>query len=144
MIDLSIYRFLVVDDEPDTLEFISTVLRDSGATVFEARDGDEALEVARTQRPDLMTLDLSMPGKDGSEVFEEMRSEPELSAIPVCIISGRPELRRLIYQRSVPPPDGYLDKPVDERTLLRNVRKILSLSRRRGTAEERQAHEHES
>jgi hypothetical protein len=44
----------------------------------------------------------------------------------------------------VPPPDGYLDKPVDERTLLRNVRKILSLSRRRGTAEERQAHEHES
>jgi two-component system alkaline phosphatase synthesis response regulator PhoP len=144
MIDLSIYRVLVVDDEPDTLEFISTVLRDSGATVFEARDGDEALEGARTQRPDLMTLDLSMPGKDGSEVFEEMRSEPELSAIPVCIISGRPELRRLIYQRSVPPPDGYLDKPVDERTLLRNVRKILSLSRRRGTAEERQAHEHES
>jgi DNA-binding response OmpR family regulator len=144
MIDLSIYRVLVVDDEPDTLEFISTVLRDSGATVFEARDGDEALEVARTQRPDLMTLDLSMPGKDGSEVFEEMRSEPELSAIPVCIISGRPELRRLIYQRSVPPPDGYLDKPVDERTLLRNVRKILSLSRRRGTAEERQAHEHET
>jgi DNA-binding response OmpR family regulator len=143
MIDLSIYRVLVVDDEPDTLEFISTVLRDSGATVFEARDGDEALEVARTQRPDLMTLDLSMPGKDGSEVFEEMRSEPEL-AIPVCIISGRPELRRLIYQRSVPPPDGYLDKPVDERTLLRNVRKILSLSRRRGTAEERQAHEHET
>jgi CheY-like chemotaxis protein len=131
MTDLSIYRILVVDDEPDTLDFIGTVLRDGGATVFEARDGDEALEIAKAHKPDLMTLDLSMPGKDGGEVFAEMRGDPELRAIPVCIISGKPELRRLIYQRSVPPPEGYLDKPVDERTLLRNVRKILSLSRRR-------------
>jgi len=128
--DLSNYTILVVDDEPDSLTFIGAVLRDSGATVVEARNGDEALELARSERPDMVTLDISMPGKDGAEAFEEMRSDPALKSIPVCIVSGRPELRRLIYQRTVPPPDGYVDKPVDEQRLLLNVRKILSLSRR--------------
>ncbi len=122
------YSVVVVDDEPDTLTFIATVLRDAGATVYEAANGDEAMEVARKERPDLVTLDIQMPGKDGGEVFEEMRADPVLRAIPVCIISGKPELRRLIYQRTVPPPEGFLDKPVSEKSLLLNVRKILSLS----------------
>jgi CheY-like chemotaxis protein len=138
VIDLANFKILVVDDEPDTLAFISTVLEDNGAKVFEARDGDEALEVARREIPDLVTLDISMPGKDGGQVFEEMRKDPELASIPVCIISGRPELRRLIYQRTVPKPDGYLDKPITDSSLLLNVRKILSLScHRQKQAEER-------
>ena len=138
MIDLANFKILVVDDEPDTLIFISTVLEDNGAKVFEARDGDEALEVARRELPDLVTLDISMPGKDGGQVFEEMRKDPELESIPVCIITGRPELRRLIYQRTVPKPDGYLDKPTTDRSLLLNVRKILSLScHRQDKAKER-------
>ncbi|KPJ89013.1 MAG: hypothetical protein AMS18_12865 [Gemmatimonas sp. SG8_17] len=128
--DLSNYTILVVDDEPDSLTFIGTVLRDGGATVIEARDGEEALKLARSERPDLVTLDISMPGKDGAEVFEEMRGDSVLKSIPVCIVSGQPELRRLIYQRTVPPPDGYVDKPIDEERLLFNIRKILSLSRR--------------
>jgi hypothetical protein len=48
--------------------------------------------------------------------------------VPVCIITGRPELRRLIYDRAVRPPEGYLDKPVDDETLLLNVRKILEVA----------------
>lgn len=131
VLDLSQYKILVVDDEPDVLEFISTVLRDNGATVFEARDGHEAIEVALREKPDLMTLDLQMPNKDGGQVFEEMRRHEELSKIAVCIITGKPELRRLIYQRVVPPPEGFLYKPVSENTLLLNVRKILSLKKRR-------------
>ncbi len=127
MSDLVGYSVVVVDDEPDTLTFIATVLRDAGATVYEATSGDEAVEVARKERPDLVTLDIQMPGKDGGEVFEEMRADPILRAIPVCIISGKPELRRLIYQRTVPPPEGFLDKPISEKNLLLNVRKILSL-----------------
>ncbi len=68
-----------------------------------------------------------MPGKDGGKVFEAIRNNPELTDTPVCIITGRPELRRLIYDRPVRPPEGYLDKPVDEAKLLLNVRKILEL-----------------
>jgi CheY-like chemotaxis protein len=132
MLDLSQFRILVVDDEPDSRVFVSTVLEDEGATVFEASDGREALEIARRERPDLMTLDLEMPGMDGGQVFEVMRTDPELREIPVCIISGHPELRGLIYQRSVPPPEGYLDKPVEDKRLLLNVRKILAREDRHG------------
>ncbi len=128
---LSPYKILVVDDETDFRAFICTVLEDNGATVLEAGDGDAALEVARRERPDLITLDITMPGKDGGEVFEELRKDPALEDIPVCIISAHPDLRRLIYQRSVRPPDGYLDKPIDEKGLLLNVRKTLALTRRR-------------
>ena len=118
---------VVVDDEPDQLEFLATVFEDNGAKVFRASNGDEALEVARREKPDLLTLDLEMPGRNAGEVCEIMRSDPDLEAIKSCIITGHPELRRLIYDRTVRRPEGYLDKPVDERRLLLNVRKILKL-----------------
>jgi len=126
--DLKGYRILVVDDDPDAREFIRTVLADESAVVVEAKDGIEALEMARKEKPDLVTLDITMPGKTGAEVYAEMREDPELRTIPVCIISGQPELRKLIYQRVVPPPDGYLDKPIHEDRLMMSVRKILALS----------------
>jgi CheY-like chemotaxis protein len=122
------YKILLAEDEEDTLAFFETVLTDNGANVILARDGDEALELIRREKPDLVTLDLSMPGKDGGEVFEEIRRDPALAETKVCIITGKPELRRLIYDRPVPPPDGYLTKPVDEGTLVLNVRKILELA----------------
>ncbi|HEY3357016.1 MAG TPA: response regulator [Polyangia bacterium] len=121
-------RILVVDDEPDARTYLTTVLADHGATTLQARDGDEALALIREQRPDLVTLDLSMPGKGGAEVFEALRRDPALAATRVCIITGKPELRRLIYERPVPPPEGYLDKPVNEEALLLNVRKILEVN----------------
>ena len=123
-------KILVADDEPDIRIFFSTVLTDNGAEVIEAADGDETIAMLRQEKIDIVLLDLNMPGKDGGKVFEFMRNDDKLATIPVCIITGRPELRRLIYDRPVPPPEGYLDKPVDEETLLRNVRKILELAHR--------------
>jgi len=121
-------KILIVDDEPDILTFFASVLEDNGATVLVAADGDTAIRLAREEKPDAITLDLNMPEKDGGQVFEELRNDPETAGIKVCIITGRPELRRLIYGRAVPPPEGYLDKPVDEITLLRNIRKIIELA----------------
>ncbi len=122
------YKILVVDDEPDARTLISSILEDNGATVVTANDGDEAIDLARQERPDLMTLDLSMPGKSGVEVFVIVREDPELSEIPICIITGRPEMRKLIYERPAhSPPEGYMDKPVNQKSLMRNVRKILGI-----------------
>lgn len=132
MADLSGYTILIVDDDPDAREFVGTVLGDANAEILEAKDGYEALEVARAEHPDLVTLDISMPGKTGAQVFEEMRADPDLHSIPVCIVSGQPELRKLIYQRVVPPPDGYVDKPIHQNTLLMAIRKILTLASKRG------------
>jgi CheY-like chemotaxis protein len=118
---------LVVDDEPDALLYYASVLEDNGARVLQAPDGETAIALARSEKLDLVTLDLSMPGMDGGAVFETIRRDPELAALRVCIITGKPELRRLIYDRPVPPPEGYLDKPVDEETLLFHVRRILDV-----------------
>ena len=107
---------VVADDEPDQVTFLATVFEDHGATVFEATNGDEALELARREKPDLLTLDLAMPGKSAGEVFEMLRKDPDLADLKICVITGRPELRKLIYDRSVKPPEGYLDKPVTEET----------------------------
>ena len=124
-------KILVVDDDPDALTFIGMVLEDAGAIVAKAADGEEALDLARRDRPDLVTLDLGMPGKDGIEVFVEMRRDPALREIPVCVITGRPELRKLIYERAHhAPPEGYLGKPVNAKTLLRDIRRIVELQRR--------------
>ena len=119
------YRILVVDDEADVLVFLRAVLEDNGATVIEATDGATALELLRRERPHLMTLDLSMPGTDGGAVFDALRADPAIAKTPVCVISGRPELRRLVYERPGPPPEGYLDKPVAPETVLYHVRHIL-------------------
>jgi len=120
-------RILVADDEPDQLDFISAVLEDNGAEIIKATTGDEVLELARREKPDVLTLDLHMPGRDVGEVFELIRKDPELEDLKICIITGKPELRKLIYERSVRPPEGYVDKPVDEKRLLVNVRKVLEV-----------------
>jgi Fe-S oxidoreductase/CheY-like chemotaxis protein len=123
-------KILVVDDEPDILTFFGTFLEDNGATALKAARADEVLALARKEKPDLITLDLSMPDKDGGEVFAELRADKELAAIPICIITGRPELRKLIYERDIRPPEGYLNKPVSEDNLLSTVQKILSLTKK--------------
>jgi Fe-S oxidoreductase len=120
-------RILVVDDEADIRVFLTTLLEDAGATTWQARDGNEALLLAREYRPDIITLDLSMEGKDGIETFAELRSDRDLREIPVCVVTGHPEFREVIYQRAVPPPEGYMDKPVDEAVLIENLRRILDL-----------------
>jgi CheY-like chemotaxis protein len=122
-------KVLVVDDEADIRTFLTTVLEDNGATVITAEDGDTALALAKSEKPDLMTLDLSMPGKDGGAVYAALRADAEISSLPVCIITGRPELRKTIYDRDVPRPEGYLDKPVSEETIVTNVRKIFDLAK---------------
>lgn len=118
---------LIIDDEPDFVVYASAVFEDHGATVQSAYNGDAGLRIAESMKPDLITLDLSMPGMSGQELFEKLRSHSALRNIPVCIITGQPELRKLIYDRPVTPPEGFMGKPVDEEQLLLNVRKILKI-----------------
>jgi Fe-S oxidoreductase len=120
-------KILVTDDEPDFITFVSTILEDNGATVIKAYDGEQAIELARKEKPDLMTLDISMPGKSGIEVFDYFREDDELKSIPICIITGKPELRKLIYERPDFPPEGYIDKPITEEGLIINIRKIFEV-----------------
>lgn len=127
-------RILVVDDEEDARVFLTTVLEDAGAEILEASSGDEALEIARKEKPDVITLDISMPGKDGVEVFGDLRNDAQTAHIPVCVVTGHPEFRKVIYDRAVPPPDGYLDKPVRKEKLVDDIHRILALKERKGSS----------
>jgi CheY-like chemotaxis protein len=118
-------KVLVVDDEEDVRSFLMMVFEDAGAEVVSASDGDQAVAMAREHQPDLISLDLSMPGKDGVETFVELRRTAETEEIPVCVVTGHPEFRQVIYDRPVAPPEGYLGKPVDEEKLVAYAHHII-------------------
>ncbi len=118
---------LVIDDDPDVVTYLTTLLQDHGLKTFTARNAAEGIKVARRERPDMITLDISMPGRSGIEVFTWLRSEPEMTGIPVCIVTGAIDFRQLMYHRNVPPPDGYIEKPVKADLLLMTVRRILEI-----------------
>lgn len=122
-------RILVADDEPDVTTFLSAVFEDHGAQVEVAASGEQALAKARESKPDLITLDLNMPGQDGGQVFAALKADEALRHIPVCIVTGKPELRGLIYDSDLPKPEGYLDKPVAEEDIITSARKILELGK---------------
>jgi len=124
-------KVLVVDDDEEIRTFLTTLFSDEGALVFEAADGVEALEVAMQKRPDLITLDLSMPGKDGIDTFCDLRNQPATEEIPVCIITGYPEFRKVLYDRPVTPPEGFIDKPCQPDHVVDTARRILGLRKRK-------------
>lgn len=124
-------RALVVDDEEDSRFFLQVVLEDEGAEVETASSGAEGIDAARRGRFDVMTLDLEMPGKSGVDTFAELREIPELEHLPVCVVTGHPEMRALIYKQSVRAPEGFLAKPVEPDDLVLSIRRILELVRRR-------------
>jgi CheY-like chemotaxis protein len=124
-------KVLVVDDDEEIRTFLVTLFSDEGALTFEADDGVQALEVAAQKRPDLITLDLSMPGKDGIDTFCDLRTNPDTEAIPVCIITGHPEFRKVIYDRPVSPPEGFLNKPCQPDHVVDTIHRILGLQKRK-------------
>jgi len=125
------YCVLVVDDDEEIRTFLTTLMGDEGAAALQAADGDEALATAIRAKPDLITLDLSMPGRDGIETFCDLRENPATEQIPVCIITGHPEFRKVIYDRPVTPPEGFIEKPCDPEHVVKTIRRILGLGKRK-------------
>lgn len=119
---------LVVDDDPDALDFFITVLEDNGYATVSARDGNEALDRIAEALPDLVTLDITMPEKSGVGVYRKLKEDEGLKGIPVIIITGvSDDFKHFIStRRQVPPPEGYLSKPVEPDELVRKVRELLA------------------
>ena len=117
---------LVVDDEPDAVDYLTTVLEDHGYVTVPAKDGAEAMDYLDQNAPDLVTLDITMPEKSGVAVYRKLREEERLRTVPVIIVTGiSDDFERFIStRRNVPPPDGYVHKPVDHDDLMNVVRKL--------------------
>jgi DNA-binding response OmpR family regulator len=121
---LSGRKILVAEDEPDQLDFIKTVLEDSGATVIVAHNGTEALSLVRSELPHAMTLDINMPGTDVMELLGELKGDETLNGLKICIVSGRPELRLVLRDRNLN-ANTYLDKPFTGEELVESIQELL-------------------
>lgn len=119
---------LVVDDEPDTLTYFSSLLEDNGYATVTAENGAAAIARVEESPPDLVTLDVTMPETSGVRCYRALREHDKWRSIPVIVITGISEdFRTFISSRKhVPPPDGYLSKPIDEAEFLRMVRELLA------------------
>jgi two-component system phosphate regulon response regulator PhoB len=138
-------KILIVDDEPDVVTFLRSVLKENGYSSVSAKNGIEGLEVLRKEKPDLVLLDLMMPKKSGITMFQELRKDPTLSSIPVVIVTGVSEVtgvdfRNFMYKQPLRDekkfvettgltkytiPDGYIEKPVDPDELVKVVKEVL-------------------
>jgi CheY-like chemotaxis protein len=119
---------LVVDDDPDARDFLTTVLEDAGFGTTTAKDGTEAIAAIEEEAPDLVALDITMPEKSGVAVYRRLKEDEQLKSIPVIIITGvSDDFKKFIStRRQVPPPEGYISKPVDHEQLVRTVKNLLA------------------
>ena len=114
-------RVLVVDDEPHLVRAVRMYLELQGYTVFGAHSGEDALETARTKLPDLVILDVMMPGLDGFETLEALR---RFSNIPVIMLTARGDEEQKVRGLGLG-ADDYVTKPFSQRELLARVQAVL-------------------
>ena len=124
---------LVVEDESDILELITVNLAREGWRVVGAATGEEALESVRAEAPDLVVLDLMLPGLDGLEVCRLLRSDPRTAAVPVVMLTAKGEEADIVRGLELG-ADDYVTKPFSPKVLAARVRSVL---RRRAEAAQR-------
>lgn len=118
------HKLLLVDDEQDILEFLTYNLRKEGYHVSSATNGDDALAIARREQPDLVLLDVMMPGLDGIEVCRELRQMSGMSDVLIAFLTARAEDYSHIagFEAGA---DDYINKPIKPRVLISRIKALL-------------------
>lgn len=117
-------RVLVVDDVRFILQMIASIFRDQGHDVLTADNGEAAIETALTERPDLILLDIAMPGMDGVDVARQLRAEACMSATRILMVTSQSDSRS-IARATEAGADDYVCKPFDTPTLLAKAANLL-------------------
>ena len=117
-------KILIVDDEPDILDFLSYNLRREGFEVITAASGKEALEIALKTRPNLIILDIMMPEMDGVEVCRRLRANPEFDKTPITFLTAREEDISQINALDVG-GDDYITKPIKPQVFISRIKALL-------------------
>lgn len=128
-------KILIVDDDPETLKFLRLVLERQGYSILEAVNGMQALKLAHSERPELIVLDVMLPGMDGFEVARSLRNHPDTTTIPILMFTAKTQVEDKItgYESGV---DIYLTKPVHPVELQANIKALIqqriSVAKERG------------
>ena len=126
-------KILIIDDEPDVRTYLTTLLQDNGYDTDTADDGIQGMRKAMADRPDLITLDMSMPEKSGMKFYRELKADASLAAVPVVVVTGvtgfggsADDFKSFISSRkSIPAPEAFVPKPIDRDELLEILKKLL-------------------
>jgi len=124
---------LIVEDEMDMRIFISTLLETSGYRPVTTRDGREGLVKAREIHPDLIILDVMMPGEGGVQMYRQLKTDETLINIPVILLSGVAKktfahylkMLNMRLEGSIPEPSAYLEKPPEAEDLLKLTERLI-------------------
>jgi len=119
-------RILVADDETDILELLKLLLQKDGHEILTASNGREAVEIAETQSPDLIILDIMMPQMDGYAVWAKLSENPATRTLPIIILTAKAKMRDLfeVATNIV----GYLEKPFDPKLLREKIQEAIAKS----------------
>ncbi len=117
-------KILVIEDEADILEVITYNLEREGHKVISCRNGEQGLSRIRTDNPDLVILDLMLPGMDGVEVCRQVKSDPVTRAIPVIMVTAKAEESDIVLGLGIG-ADDYITKPFSPKELVARVKVVL-------------------
>ena len=119
-------KIMLVDDEPEILDLVSTRIKSWGYDVVTAIDGENALTLLKKQLPDLIFLDVMMPGKDGYEICNEIKTDARTSRIPVILFTAKPEQKeKLKSNYDFIAADDYILKPYEPEDLLLKIKRFI-------------------
>lgn len=123
-------KILIVDDDPDLVEAVTMILESKHYEVAAAYGGLEGLQKAKTEKPDLIVLDVMMPDKDGYAVCREMKADSKLSRIPIllltAVVSKIPTTHYTQQMGLETEADDYVDKPVEPEELVKRIEALLA------------------
>ena len=120
-------KILIVDDEPDVLTYLTALFEDNGYDTVTADDGVSGFDLALAERPDLITLDITMPDQSGVRTYRYYKGNDELKNTPVIIVTAVGDSMRSFLKKlaGFPEPEGFMNKPIDEERLLTMVSNLL-------------------
>ncbi|MGD9210769.1 MAG: response regulator [Desulfobacteraceae bacterium] len=112
-------KILIIDDDPMVIQYLSTLLQDNGYETCSAVSSQEGMEMVKNEKPDLITLDLEMPGDWGSRFYRNLRKDKDLRNTPIIVISG------IDGDHAVKDAVAFLAKPFDADKLLGIIKKTI-------------------
>lgn len=115
-------KILVIDDEPELVKMVKMRLEANNYEVITALDGQEGLEKTRSEKPDLILLDILMPNKDGYTFVKEVKVDESIKHIPIIVLTAKPGMKDLFGIEGI---KDYIVKPFEDKELLEKIKKRL-------------------
>ncbi len=119
-------KIMVVDDEPDIVFLVQKILKNEGYDVVGASGGEEALEMVKTEKPDLILLDVMMPGMDGWETCKRIKEDDETKDIMVAMLTVKSEDEDKIQSFDYAVADWHIAKPIDRNKFSKTIEWLLT------------------